>query len=166
MGVKMKKDNKKTKISVCDVCGITFKQSVYANTKAIYCSSRCKGKAKRERLKNNKPEQLKEARRRSYLQTKKHPDRLAKHRESCRRYRNKTRQWLADYKLKLGCIDCGFKDHFAALELDHEGIKTVSISEARSSIARLEKEIKEGKCVVRCANCHAIKTWERKQIDV
>lgn len=51
----------------------------------------------------------------------------------------------------------------SALQLDHEGKKSVEIALARTSIDRLLAEIRNGECVVRCANCHSIKTWERKQ---
>lgn len=78
-------------------------------------------------------------------------------------YGTAVRGWLADYKLKIGCVDCGYKEHFAALQLDHEGTKSVSIAKARTSIDRLLAEIESGECKVRCANCHAVKTWERKQ---
>lgn len=72
------------------------------------------------------------------------------------------RQWLADYKQAAGCIDCGFDLHFSALQIDHTGEKSDSIANCRSSVARLKKEIDKGACVVRCANCHSIKTWCEK----
>lgn len=86
-------------------------------------------------------------------------ERLKNHNDRGSRDKRKVRQWLADYKIERGCIDCGFSTHFAALQLDHTGPKTASISELRSSIKRMQEEIEKGKCVVRCANCHSIKTW-------
>lgn len=74
----------------------------------------------------------------------------------------KNMEWLENYKLSLGCIDCGYNSHSEALQLDHEGIKNAEISSLRYSIVKLKEEIEKGKCVVRCANCHAIKTRERK----
>lgn len=130
---------------------------------AQYCCKTCKNQAHRARLQGRDPAQIVETRKRSYGQTKAHPDRMAKHRASGRTSAKKTRDWLAAYKLASGCVDCGFKAHSAALQLDHEGKKSVAISEARSSIPRLKAEIEAGQCKVRCANCHAIKTWERKQ---
>jgi len=94
---------------------------------------------------------------------KANPDRWARWIAHGNSYSRKVRDWLATYKLERGCIDCGYKTHSAALQLDHEGPKAVAISTARSSIARLRAEIESGQCKVRCANCHAIKTWERKQ---
>lgn len=133
---------------------------------AKYCSDTCKRRSQRARLRATKPEAIAIRRARSYQTTKHHPDRIARHRAGQRRYRDMAREWLATYKLAHGCIDCGYRTHFAALQLDHEGEKAVEIAEARSSIRRLKAEIESGKCVVRCANCHSIRTWERKQVSM
>lgn len=130
---------------------------------AMYCADKCKRANQRSRLRKNNPQQLQAARKRSYKAIKQHPDRLKKHRAIGAKYRREVRAWLAGYKMGIGCVDCGYKKHSAALQLDHEGTKTVEIADARSSIKRLKAEIKSGKCKVRCANCHSIKTWERKQ---
>lgn len=67
------------------------------------------------------------------------------------------RRWLDAYKLKAGCVDCGYKAHHAALHFDHvRGEKLINVCNAKS-IAQAEAEIE--KCEVRCANCHAVKTW-------
>jgi hypothetical protein len=76
----------------------------------------------------------------------------------------KLRLWLSDLKLSKGCADCGYAKYACALQFDHEGPKTASISELRSSKKRILDEIEKGKCVVRCANCHSVKTWERKNV--
>jgi len=130
---------------------------------ARYCRDTCKRRNQRARLLATNPNQLTVARSRSYRHTKAHPARLEKHRATCRETRRKVYNWLAAYKLKRGCVDCGYRKHSAALQLDHEGPKSVEISEARSSIRRLKAEIEAGQCKVRCANCHSIRTWERKQ---
>jgi len=70
--------------------------------------------------------------------------------------------WLENYKLSRGCIDCGYNSNSEALQLDHEGVKTAEIANLRHNVIKLQEEIEKGKCVVRCANCHAIKTRERK----
>ena len=67
------------------------------------------------------------------------------------------RRWLDAYKIARGCVDCGFKAHHAALHFDHvRGKKLFNVSNAKS-IAGAQSEI--AKCEVRCANCHAIKTF-------
>ena len=130
---------------------------------ARYCSDKCKRHSQRARLIKSNPKQLTSARKRSYAATKRHPERIKKHRSSSAKYRNETREWLSGYKTGIGCVDCGYNKHPAALQLDHEGKKSIDIADARSSIKRLQEEIKNGECKVRCANCHSIKTWERKQ---
>lgn len=69
------------------------------------------------------------------------------------------RQFLADYKLEDGCVDCGYKEHHAALDFDHvRGEKSINVCNARS-ISAAKKEIE--KCEVVCANCHRIRTYMR-----
>jgi hypothetical protein len=60
-------------------------------------------------------------------------------------------------------MDCGFRGHFEALQFDHLRDKVGNVSEmvARGfSLERLKKEIE--KCQVVCANCHAIRTYNRR----
>jgi TnpA family transposase len=69
------------------------------------------------------------------------------------------RRWLDNYKVELGCVDCGYRDHHAALHFDHvRGEKTINVCNAKS-IEQARREIV--KCEVRCANCHAVKTFTR-----
>lgn len=63
-----------------------------------------------------------------------------------------------------GCVDCGYRAHWDALEFDH-----ADDSKKKTTVASLMyaswKVIKEeiSKCVVRCANCHAIRTRARER---
>ena len=74
-------------------------------------------------------------------------------------------QYMQAIKLARGCIDCGYRDHHAALEFDHvRGEKKfimAALRALRPSRARLDAEI--AKCEVRCSNCHRIKTWRARQ---
>jgi isopentenyl phosphate kinase len=73
----------------------------------------------------------------------------------------KFREQMSAYKLALGCVDCGYKGHPSALEFDHvTGKKSKSVM-AFQSIKRAMEEV--AKCVVRCANCHRIKTYNERQ---
>ena len=75
--------------------------------------------------------------------------------------RSKFQEQANAYKLKKGCIDCGYKTHAVALHFDHvtgEKIKNVANYDDWE-LASLEV----AKCVIRCANCHSIKTYENKQ---
>ena len=60
------------------------------------------------------------------------------------------------------CLDCG-NDDTRVLEFDHaktprNGAKTIS-SYFQGSWERLEKQLEP--CELVCANCHAIRTWDR-----
>ena len=71
----------------------------------------------------------------------------------------KIKEFLAAYKIKKRCKDCGYYKHHSALEFDHvRGKKMLNVCFAKS-IAQAEKEIK--KCDVVCANCHRIRTFKR-----
>jgi hypothetical protein len=73
---------------------------------------------------------------------------------SARRYQ-KAKALRNEIKLAAGCIDCGYKTHAAALHFDHvRGVKVASPA-AIQSMPQLLAELE--KCVVRCANCHAVR---------
>lgn len=57
------------------------------------------------------------------------------------------------------CVDCGGQFPSPAMHLDHvRGQKHLPVARMKSySEARIRAEI--AKCEVRCANCHAIRTW-------
>lgn len=67
--------------------------------------------------------------------------------------------WINEFKVRHGCVDCGYNTHPAALDIDHmdgksRGIYTIN------SIRKVQEEILNHKCVIRCANCHRIKSFE------
>lgn len=73
------------------------------------------------------------------------------------------RQWLWDYLLQHPCVDCG-ADNPVYLEFDHVDPSTKSKTVSRlvlgnAPMDRVDAEI--SKCVVRCSNCHAIRTAEQ-----
>ena len=70
------------------------------------------------------------------------------------------RRWLDAFKIAAGCVDCGYRAHPHALHFDHLGDKVLNVSYAKS-LRQAKAEI--SKCEVRCANCHSIKTHERRQ---
>lgn len=78
-------------------------------------------------------------------------------------YRQKVVNWLKELKAHP-CTDCGIQFHHAAMQWDHipGEPKSANISNmvdhAKSRIlAELDK------CELVCANCHAIRTFERRQ---
>lgn len=72
-------------------------------------------------------------------------------------------QWI---KLHYGCIDCGYAAHAVALQFDHLSDKKMNVSDMIRSDYSWES-IKEeiAKCEVRCANCHAVMTRNRKLLE-
>jgi LSD1 subclass zinc finger protein len=144
----------------CIQCGNGFTPKPMGY-RAEYCSPKCKHK---KRYSVSDKERARAYRNRSYERYT--PEQMAEHRRYGRESLSKVRAWLSAYKVERGCVDCGFNKHPAALQLDHEGVKTNHISSIRTSRRRLLEEIERGKCVVRCANCHAIKTVERRAARV
>jgi 5-methylcytosine-specific restriction endonuclease McrA len=83
-------------------------------------------------------------------------------------HKNKTRIKSERIRLKrelvdlIGgkCVDCGYSAHLAALDFDHVVPSTKVTNLAKliptADIAFLKTEAH--KCVIRCANCHRIKT--------
>jgi hypothetical protein len=70
---------------------------------------------------------------------------------------------LDTIKLERGCVDCGYREHPAALDFDHRdpAHKTAEVSQiARHGWAKVVAEI--AKCDVRCANCHRVRTFQNK----
>ncbi len=78
------------------------------------------------------------------------------------------RDRAAAIKLARGCADCGYNAHPRALEFDHlPGTDKVAgiayMTGTGQPWARIEAEI--AKCEVVCANCHAIRTAERRIVN-
>jgi hypothetical protein len=89
---------------------------------------------------------------------------LVKARRRQRRVVLETREWLRTYLLGHPCIDCGMAD-IRALEFDHvdPGCKTAAVAILARNGYPLDRVIAEvAKCVVRCANCHRIKTHTQR----
>ena len=67
-------------------------------------------------------------------------------------------------KTATGCVDCGYAAHAQALQFDHisDNKKAAVSNLIRSDYcwATILKEI--SKCEIRCANCHATITYDRK----
>lgn len=69
------------------------------------------------------------------------------------------RIYLYQYRVDKGCVDCGIKDP-RVLEFDHLKDKKFNLGKAHMISGLTVKEVKKEvrKCVVRCSNCHKIKT--------
>lgn len=73
--------------------------------------------------------------------------------------RAKINAMLREHKLAVGCADCGFNAHHAALEFHHLGNKELNLSFAKS-LGQAQREM--AKCEVLCSNCHRIRHWNEK----
>lgn len=83
-----------------------------------------------------------------------------------RRNRADMREWVSEYKASVGCSDCGTMNHIV-LEFDHLGNKKANISDMmRSYTSREALWAEMSKCEVVCANCHRIRTHNRRIASV
>ena len=89
------------------------------------------------------------------------PERYREYRrEFDKDHQHNIREHAANVKLEHGCMDCGYNAHSAALDFDHvRGDKMQNISRCQSMEALL---IEIAKCDVVCANCHRVRTWNRR----
>lgn len=77
----------------------------------------------------------------------------------------KTLDWLTEYKRSRACTDCGGFFHPAAMTFDHlpGSVKRGDVSDLlchgmlRSGLAEIAK------CELVCANCHAVRTFVRRE---
>jgi len=67
-------------------------------------------------------------------------------------------------KTYYGCKDCGYSKHAHALQFDHiHDNKKASVSNLIRSDYSWKTILEEiNKCEIRCANCHAVMTANRK----
>lgn len=109
--------------------------------------------------------------RRQYMKEyqKKHYQKNKKaYKEKAKAYNRNQRKWGRDFitrvKRMYGCVDCGVSNPII-LEFDHvRGSKVNNIADMVNqsySLTTIKEEIR--KCEVRCANCHRIKTHERRK---
>lgn len=76
---------------------------------------------------------------------------------------DRRRALLARFKLFKGCIDCGYREHAAALEFDHvRGSKLFKVGALGISCGKDKLKSELAKCEVRCANCHNIAGFNRR----
>ena len=76
--------------------------------------------------------------------------------------------WHRALKGNTPCADCGGSFHFAAMQWDHlpGSTKITEIADLlrTGSSRKLREEI--AKCELVCANCHAVRSYERQQRGV
>lgn len=157
-------------IKICKNCGLEFEPN---NGKQVCCSKKCNvdkwrklnpEKAKENQRKNDqKRKGIKrynpETRQKWYKNKITNADWKEKRNNQSNIRRIKIQEFLREYKLSKGCIDCGYRKHHVALDFDHiKGNKEINVCNAKS-IEQAKREI--DKCEVVCSNCHRIRTYER-----
>lgn len=109
-------------------------------------------------MKNPSPEQVKQWNRTYYEKNKE------KRRAQYNQWRADTRSWFHELKKEMCCSNCGF-DHVAALQFHHTDPleKEYTIAEMIGKGCAKKKILSEiEKCVVLCANCHAVEHYNQK----
>src|SRR2546423_3751274 len=81
--------------------------------------------------------------------------------EKNKRFAEKRRRWLSDYKSSLSCARCG-ESHPATLTFHHrdpseKSFEIGNMLTRKVGLKRLLAEIQ--KCEVLCANCHSKEHW-------
>ena len=74
---------------------------------------------------------------------------------------------IQQIKVERGCVDCGYNTHAVALDFDHmpghvKNFRIATMS-GGNSWPLIEAEI--AKCEVVCANCHRIRTADRRSLS-
>lgn len=102
---------------------------------------------------------------RRYLREVWYPRNKGKHKRFVRSAVAKV-QALIQAAKAVPCADCCVQYPPCAMQFDHISGKTFTIGGVRRlgyGIERVRREI--AKCEVVCANCHAVRTWTRKQMQ-
>ncbi len=92
-------------------------------------------------------------RRKQYLATK------DAHLTRTKKYKDKLNQFVRSTKEKP-CTDCKIQYPWYVMQFDHLADKAFTISRLNASWENIVKEI--DKCEIVCANCHAIRTYKRR----
>jgi hypothetical protein len=82
--------------------------------------------------------------------------------KSNKKYRKRNKQYVTELKT-VPCMDCGNSYDPVCMDFDHLRDKKTNIAnlvKESYSLARLNKEIE--KCEVVCANCHRLRTKNRR----
>lgn len=92
------------------------------------------------------------------------PCMIERHGEKKRQRAKALREYVQAIKLERGCADCGYRSYPAALDFDHlpGHIKTGRLASMSCSNAKAVIHAEIDKCEVVCANCHRVRTAERR----
>ncbi|MGH7894858.1 MAG: hypothetical protein ACREQL_09325 [Candidatus Binatia bacterium] len=81
-----------------------------------------------------------------------------------REYHKKRREWVTQLKTNSPCMDCGVAFHPAAMQFDHRPGEQKRFNVGNCTHhPRVVVEAEIAKCDLVCANCHAVRTFERRR---
>lgn len=83
--------------------------------------------------------------------------------ERTRQRRKDLTAYVTELKESNPCVDCGQFYKGCQMQYDHIGtdkVKSVSDTIRYNTLPKVLEEI--AKCELVCANCHALRTWQRK----
>ncbi len=88
---------------------------------------------------------------------------VAKYKQSVKLRAHRDRLYMQGIKLERGCTDCGYNAHPAALDFDHlpGTVKRYRLC----TMYGMKRELIDAeiaKCEVVCANCHRVRTADRR----
>jgi transcription elongation factor Elf1 len=118
------------------------------------------------------PEQKKAYHKSYHKKWYENPENKVKHKACAKKHsiknRERNRQFLRDYKSKIGCSQCD-ESHVACLDFHHldpeqKEFNLASMTSCGFALERVKAEIE--KCVVLCKNCHAKLHWEEKKLQM
>lgn len=79
------------------------------------------------------------------------------------KWHDNRRAVLDDLKLRIGCKECGYKEHPAALDWSHRDDTTKHFNIGANIKRSWDDTVQEiAKCDVLCANCHRVHTFEQR----
>lgn len=89
---------------------------------------------------------------------------VARYSEGKKRRQRQLLAYIQEIKLQRGCADCGYREHVEALDFDHmpghEKEHKIATLAAGARREKIDAEI--AKCEVVCANCHRVRTAQRR----
>lgn len=103
---------------------------------------------------------------RKYMKDVWYPKNRTKHIRYVKDLKNRLSDYVINYKKERFCIDCGFPGYKCpqVLDFDHMKDKKFDISQHSLHILSLDKlKIEIEKCELVCANCHRIRTMNRRR---
>lgn len=74
-------------------------------------------------------------------------------------------RWYREYKESIPCTDCGERVHHAAMTFDHPpgAEKRADVGDLMRSSCKASVLAEIERCEPVCANCHAVRTFERRR---